>query len=153
MFNKFFIFLAAIALLCLSTVEAGNGKKIDPQVLATYLENQFWAAVQNDDRPALFIKISPIFQGGNNFRFVDKFREIDELIDLDLESFDITNLVATRSGDVLVVTYTFSAVESGIAVQHNRMSVWERFRICKNQSSSHKHRWRLVAQAVFSDFP
>lgn len=123
-----------------------------PQELGAKLVKRFWFQVQTKEIRAFSRSISNIFQGGSDAGIVDKFLEVAILSNLDLASFDITNLFATQLKDVLVVSYTFTAVQNGANISDNRISVWKKIKGKGSHadSSSSLDQWKLVSQSIFS---
>jgi len=135
-----------------SGVQAFNTPNIPPNFvaedgedlqLAIRLETEFWTAVQTHNLGQLSSILAPEFQalGGENFMAfgaISRTQEIVELMSSHLAGFLLSNVVATRKHNVLVITYFLivSGNSTGI-VSGPTLSTWKKT----------KEGWQMVSHA------
>lgn len=112
------------------------------QQLANELEISFWTSVQNHNAPSLNETIAEIFQGIGAQSFfpagsvITRDEELTLLLSSSITSFTIDNLVATKKHDVLVVSYVFEYIGTGLQ-SGPMINVWKKM----------NGRWKLVNQS------
>lgn len=157
LFGKKIVYMVLCAMLfVISTfcnqLEAASHQILTSQELGRTLEEEFWTDVRNNDVTAITHQVSSIFQGLSADGFTNQSQEIINLIDLDLTSFLIHDLVATQQHDVLVVTYHLDSIIAGAPRFQRFVSVWKK--VGKHSRgncdcSPKKLRWKLVSQSFF----
>jgi hypothetical protein len=116
------------------------------QVLATRLVNRFFTILHDQDQAALVTFLSPAFQlerpdgsGVNKAQYLASPAKVD--------AYEISGLVATRAGDVVVARYMVTASET-INGQVFTKDPAPRLSVFTKNASSGK--WQLAAHANFN---
>ena len=116
------------------------------KTLGESLEKQLWDNVKAHNWLAVEKNIASNFQSVHEDGSRNKDQEIDLLMNLNLGSYQITNLKVAEHAGVIVVTYTIAIGESGnikhvpFSAPHPRLSVW------KNNGGV----WQWIAHANLS---
>ncbi len=93
--------------------------------LAKKLVKRFWTAVKHQHVHAYSNLLAPQFQGMNISGSFTRSQQISGLKNLTLTKFKISQLVASRHNDALVVTYNFTAKGKHV-VSGPSMDIWQR---------------------------
>jgi len=105
---------------------AEGGKTLQ---LAIRLETEFWTAVQARDLGQLSSILAPEFQslGELDIGGISRIQEIRNLISSNLNSFLLSNVVATRKHSVLVISYFLTVAENRTdVISGPALSTWKK---------------------------
>ncbi|MBA3721891.1 MAG: nuclear transport factor 2 family protein [Parachlamydiaceae bacterium] len=111
------------------------------QKFARELVTEFWTDVQNKDVKAFSKLMALNFQGLNIAGAFTRSEQIAGLSSLNIQSFKIQQLVATRDKNTIVITYDFIAI--GDATNGPSIDVW---------SKTARH-WKLVSHSYVPLLP
>lgn len=100
--------LALMALLCAGPALAGAGQDMKPEAFV----QQLWKLMRANDTAALDEVMSPAFQSVHADGARDKAQQLKLLAGLDMGPYELSDFQVTTSGDVAVVTYKVSVVET-----------------------------------------
>ncbi|MCF8228220.1 MAG: nuclear transport factor 2 family protein [Bacteroidales bacterium] len=106
-----------------------TASKITEKVDGRMLEKKIWRDFNKRDMDAISSKISDAFQSVHQDGARDKQQELKLLRNLDLGQYKLSDFKVTQQGNVVVVTYMISAIETidGKILSKKpapRMSVW-----------------------------
>lgn len=107
--------------------------------LGLELETNFWTLVENHNTKGLKEKVSPIFQGQNPTAFQNRDQFIASLLPSQLTSFTFSKFIATQHHNVLVISYEFFPVGTGL-VNGSNISVWKKG----------EHHWKMISHSFFN---
>lgn len=128
--SNVFICQAVQAKECCGTSERSTQK------LAKHLVDKFWNDVKRQDVHAYSHLLAARFQGLNTSGHYNKEDQISGLEGLTVTSFKIKNLIASRYGKTLVISYDFLAEGQGI-VSGPSTDIWHK----------KKCQWKLVSHS------
>lgn len=128
--------LSALCSTTTLTAENSNHQNSENLKLGISLETRFWNLVQKQEVEEFSEKLAPIFQGLNVSGVYTRSQQIAGLAQASLISFQIRNPIATRSQDVLVFSYEFVAVGTGLTSGPS-ITVWKK----------HEHTWKIVSHS------
>lgn len=137
--------MAAFSNLALSTpvhADFFSHHKDDALILGVELETEFWTLVQEHNVRGFSKKLSKIFQGLNINGAYTRADQISGLSSANLTGFTITNPVATRFKDALVLTYILTATGTGITSGPN-ISTWKK----------HEGKWKMISHCYVPGSP
>ncbi len=140
-FTLFPLKVAVIFLLLIgvgANSQADESRKSQTTALGLKLESQYWTLVQKKDVKGFSRKIAPIFQGLNAQGAYTRSQQISGLANANLVSFSLDNPVVTRFRDVLVISYNFTAVGTGLTSGPS-ITVWQIECGC----------WKIVSHSYF----
>lgn len=113
-----------------------KSSKKSSQRLGFTLVNHFWEEVEEQDVNAYSELLAPHFQGINVDGIYTRSEQISGLEGLTVTSFTITNLIAARYCNTLVVSYDFTAEGDGVTSGPS-IDIWE----------EKDHEWKLISHS------
>lgn len=106
------------------------------------LLKEMWDAMKNGDMVLLDRKLAEGFQSVHMDGARDRAAELELLRGLDIENYTLSNIKATRQGDILIVTYSVS-VEETISGQRTTNEPAPRLSVFFKQNNA----WQWLAHA------
>jgi hypothetical protein len=142
---SFFLFSMALLTMNTDSLRAHDHScehlnELSTERIANKLETNFWTVVQTHKNHELSEIISPSFQGLGPSGAITREEEISVLEASTIESFSLQNMIATRTEDVLIITYHFGYTGT-VLTNGPTLSVWKKGK---------KH-WILVSHSFVQD--
>lgn len=106
---------------------------------AIELETNFWNLVQDHDVEGFSNKMSHIFQGLGPSGIISRDQQIASLSNANIDVFSLLNVVVTHHHGVIIISYYFSVVGTGV-VSGPTISVWKQ----------EKHHWKMISHSYNS---
>lgn len=137
--------LLTLSIVCFTSplnAESQNQQNAENLKLGISLETKFWNLVQQHNVEKFSEKLAYIFQGLNASGVYTRQQQITGLSEAGLISFQLRNPKATRSHDVLVFSYEFIAVGTGLTSGPS-ITVWKKY----------KNSWKIVSHSYVELIP